>query len=1381
MSSPQSTSSSNWEPPSPEQLQRMLPQYEITDILGRGGMGAVYKGRQTNLDREVAIKVLPETFSKGDDELNFAARFKQEARAMAKLDHPAILSVYDFGETAEGQLYFIMEFIDGMDIHQYLKHHGGKLPQEQALSITAHVLDALDYAHSQGIVHRDIKPANILLNRDGRVKIADFGLAKKLEAAGGDSAPALTMTNVAVGTPDFVAPEALDSDQKPDHRADLYAVGVMLYQMLTGKLPRGQFKSPSELDPTIDPRLDEIVSKAMQPHPDDRYSSASVVRADLDVIFSQPFAKVEAGEESAVVAAVVPVTTSVKGKPPAKAGRYTPATPERSKLPVFLGIGAACAMLAGLAVMATRGKPEAAPTAVSPANNPETPPASPSAPKVPVEAEVKVTETKKVPGSITTPGAAEKTSTPPPSPSTPRGQWVKVFPKVEDLPANIQKQINPENWDGWIPPQLIDLPQDLKTNYSVRARFRAAETPQEKSYISVRRKHTDSVASLMTTGAEIVGQVRSASGIDYFLKAENPNSIPAGGDYQVEFAVVGNRFVARLNPSVFKSVKTDCPSEGLARIDARSPIRDIEVMNLEGMSEAEALEKLGLDADWRALQAPQPDTADPKAPSPVTDAGKETPPPGQWVKINYEDLQEGTRSKLKVEDGWMSPIPKPLSIVFPLSLVSSTNQGIRVRCKLSPDSPFIPEFKLRSTKTDSLSLSRSFATRTDKISHSGSVSTMLATGQFELVGQPSEMVVEFAAVNERVFARFDGRLSLVASDERPEEGAIAIWNAQGPFRDIEVINLDGLPEAEALRILGVDEKGKDLRALSMVEAEQKVEVDQTAETIASIPELKALHDQFLALEKTRVTAPFAAEVAKLNTGYLGGMDRAIAEEKRAGHLDGVLAIEQEKANLGAGKTVPTEDDEGTPESLKKIRGIYRDAYAKLEATRAANRLALTGPLATRLKQVETDLTRQDRIEHAKTVRDYREALESATGTPAADKETETPAAPVSAEATKAERVRPDPKISRAAAEYAMAKGAEVIILIDGKVGTRFKPGSPLPDGDFELGAVYFPIGLGLEISDADLLAITRARELRIFSFGQGNNPTFQSLAPFRNTPLLNELNIQSYGAVTAEDCEVVASLLLLEKLDFGNSSDPVADLSRLLSPPKLEKLSLNGGRLRAGDGTILNQYPKLKALTLGDTATEELLMDMGDMDQIESLFLSITPVPAAHFEALHENLAKTLVNLSFGTGEDDSSAAVDVAIRRFPKLEVFSPRGKISEEILLKLPILKELRSLALQQAEITPQSLKAISQCRKLVNLTLGKGRLTNDDIAALRRLEDLKTLTLRDNGIRINSAVISEFAKLEQLTQLDLPESQTTDLQIEALRRALPNCTISRVPRYE
>ncbi len=308
----------------------MLPQYEITGFLGRGGMGAVYRGRQISLDRDVAIKVLPETFTQGNDELNYVARFKQEARAMARLNHPAILSVYDFGETNGGQLFFVMEFIDGTDIHQYLQGHGGKVDQGDAVTITAHVLDALDYAHAHGIVHRDIKPANILLTRDGRVKIADFGLAKRLWDSAEVAVPSLTISNVALGTPDFVAPEALDGSQTVDHRADLYAVGVMLYQLLTGVLPRGNFDWPSEIVAGIDTRLDGIVSKAMATNPDNRYASAAAVRADLDAIMSQPVERIEAGAKSNAPAAVA-ATTSVRGSKLPNKG---------SRMPVYLAIGA---------------------------------------------------------------------------------------------------------------------------------------------------------------------------------------------------------------------------------------------------------------------------------------------------------------------------------------------------------------------------------------------------------------------------------------------------------------------------------------------------------------------------------------------------------------------------------------------------------------------------------------------------------------------------------------------------------------------------------------------------------------------------------------------------------------------------------------------------------------------------------------------------------------------------------------------------------------------------------------------------------------------------------------------------------------------------------
>jgi len=326
----------------------MLPQYETSAMIGRGGMGAVYKGRQPKLDRDVAIKLLPESLSDDTDERNFVARFEQEAKAMAKLDHPAIISVYDFGETSEGQLYFVMEFVEGMDIQQYLSHHGGRLPQEDALAITAHVLDALQYAHSHGIVHRDIKPANILLNREGRVKVADFGLAKKLSTD--DATPALTKSNMMVGTPDFVAPESLDGKRLPDHRADLYAIGVMLYQLLTGKLPRGQFKSPSELVPTLDPRLDSIVETSLQTDPDDRYSSASEVRTAIDSIFSTPASEAGAEKEKTAEAGEARATVRRRGS------RVRKPSPPSSKTPLVVGGIAVVALVAGLLWLLLGGK-----------------------------------------------------------------------------------------------------------------------------------------------------------------------------------------------------------------------------------------------------------------------------------------------------------------------------------------------------------------------------------------------------------------------------------------------------------------------------------------------------------------------------------------------------------------------------------------------------------------------------------------------------------------------------------------------------------------------------------------------------------------------------------------------------------------------------------------------------------------------------------------------------------------------------------------------------------------------------------------------------------------------------------------------------------------
>jgi|GEM_PF-886504 len=273
-----------WEPPAPAELQRLLPQYEVQMLIGRGGMGAVYKGIQLSLDRLVAIKLLPPAIEQQDSA--FAERFKNEARLMGRMNHPAIVSVYDFGRTTDGQLYFVMEYVDGTDVQRMIAREG-KLPPEHALAITAHLCDALGYAHKQGIVHRDIKPSNVLIDSDGRIKVADFGLAKITNSAQNSG---ITVTGMAMGTPDYVAPETLTLGVEVDGRADIYAVGVMLYQMLTGDIPRGMFRMPSQKFQSIDPRFDGIVRRALEHDREERYQTSLELRRDLDVILTTPFA-----------------------------------------------------------------------------------------------------------------------------------------------------------------------------------------------------------------------------------------------------------------------------------------------------------------------------------------------------------------------------------------------------------------------------------------------------------------------------------------------------------------------------------------------------------------------------------------------------------------------------------------------------------------------------------------------------------------------------------------------------------------------------------------------------------------------------------------------------------------------------------------------------------------------------------------------------------------------------------------------------------------------------------------------------------------------------------------------------------------------------------
>jgi len=600
---PASTPGKPWQPPAPEDLAPELPQYEILGLLGRGGMGAVYKARQKSLNREVAIKVLPPTIE--DADMHYAERFIAEAQSMARLEHQNIIAVYDAGQTPGGLLYFVMQYVQGTDVAQMILS-SGRLPPEHAHAITAHVCEALAYAHRNGLIHRDIKPANIMVDMEGRVKVADFGLAKAVDAQTG-----FTQSNMAVGTSDFVAPEALIPGMPVDGRADLYAVGVMLYQMLTGQIPRGAWQPASVLSPGTDRRFDQIIVKAMAYDRESRHSSATELRQHLDTLLMpavpapdlQRYSSAGMPKSSVVQASVLPPRAAGTAAPhsPAPQPRTlasAPTPPAKSKTPLFIGIGVAAALAIGAFVMFGGKKP-------APAPKPQTLASLPTAP-------IKVIETQ----------------------------------KPEPKPVVIAK-----------------VPEPVK--------------------------------------------------------------------------------VVPTKPA-----------------------------------------------------APEPKKEDPK--------------PVIVVPVMVEPV-------------------KPV-------VVAQTPAAPKVE----PPAPKPPALESQATP---------------------------------------------------------------------------------------------LP-----------------------------------------PELATLDATFIKLQAERVTAPFETDVAKLNAGYLGGIGKKIAEEKAAGHLDGILALEAEQKLITAKQPVPETDDEKTPASLKALRVIYRDAYAKLAATRAANLKMLTEPLDKRLAQMESDFTKNDRLADAKTVRGYREVL-----------------------------------------------------------------------------------------------------------------------------------------------------------------------------------------------------------------------------------------------------------------------------------------------------------------------------------------------------------------------------------------------------------------------
>lgn len=273
--------------------KRLDGRYEIQEIIGVGGMAVVYKAYDNIDDRIVAIKILKEEFLANEE---FRRRFKNESKAIAVLSHPNIVKVYDvsFGDKLQ---YIVMEYIDGITLKEYIEQQK-VINWKEALHFTTQILRALQHAHDKGIVHRDVKPQNIMLLQNGNIKVADFGIARFSRNE------TRTMTESAIGSVHYISPEQARGEIT-DEKADIYSVGVVLYEMLTGQLPfqsdnavsvaimqlQSDAKRPREINPDIPLGLEQITLKAMQKNPRDRYQSAAEMLLDLDEVKRNPSVK----------------------------------------------------------------------------------------------------------------------------------------------------------------------------------------------------------------------------------------------------------------------------------------------------------------------------------------------------------------------------------------------------------------------------------------------------------------------------------------------------------------------------------------------------------------------------------------------------------------------------------------------------------------------------------------------------------------------------------------------------------------------------------------------------------------------------------------------------------------------------------------------------------------------------------------------------------------------------------------------------------------------------------------------------------------------------------------------------------------------------------
>lgn len=1011
--------SAYWEPPPIQVLQVLLPQYEFLVLVGRGGMGAVYRAVQRSLGRSVAIKVLPADVM-DDADADFVQRFRNEARTMGRMNHPGIVNVYDFGEATDDEgrvlLYFVMEYVEGTDVAQLVKTQG-KLPSEHALAIAAHVCDALTYAHGQGVIHRDIKPANVLINAQGQVKVADFGLAKATDAEG---KAALTRTNMAMGTPDYVAPEALMLGVNADHRADLYAVGVMLYNMLTGEIPRGMFKLPSQKVGT-DPRFDGIIRKAMESDREERFQTAGEIRQALDAILTTPLLK--AGDHPEASSAAIPKALVMQEETwestPSK-HRKDAAGPPGS--PKAKGFGTSWWMVGGLGIVGVSialgwlgkrsssqtvgGAIAAIPVAVDlrkgtesenapTSNNKVEAPASVSSP-APVSAAVenKVSAPAGTPAPVLTNSLGMKFV------QVPGTKVLMCIHETRRLDYEAFEREVPGVDETWKQPTIFGKALPNYENHPVCmvdwedatafCKWLSRKEGQNRRYRLPSEREWRLAVAQEVKNPETISNTQLAE----LLKNQYPwgkNPPEQSGNYRdtkdgfdttapVMSFLPNHLGIYDLGGNVWEwcgnTEKGDVTMHGCGFMNF-SVYRRSETKQKGGVGFRRPPDNdvTGRVVGFRVvleISDSNDGSSSNSSTSKAQVASKPAPvsyPAGQWVKLfsSAEDLS----GSVEWNQGWIKSSGSGL--LRPPHFPESLNQGIRFTLRTDAKAGLnFGSIRLRDrlnsqgnfhyygmSGTESGGELRLFLER-----WSGGVPKMEFLTSWKAVPlwrKTESNHIELFAIGQRLLAKVNGEWAAEATLEDQIRGGPTLCRMIGEIRDVEVICLDGMPEPDVLKLIGAQDVTTVSKSENTKNAPPQVEASPEV-----LQRLKGLEEAFAAAFQRDFSVAPEAGWKDLSQKYLKGLEGVAEFARRSGNLDELVALKEEIQLIEKQADLPESDPQETPESLKKLRAVMRSEMTE--------RRKLYGKYQETLESYITELTQAGKLSDALAVKQKLETI-----------------------------------------------------------------------------------------------------------------------------------------------------------------------------------------------------------------------------------------------------------------------------------------------------------------------------------------------------------------------------------------------------------------------